>query len=264
MEELEAPPTSSTLSSQRGRSHHGNGHITTKPVNADGLRSFTLDDQEDDSEDEVLSVPGVRVLKPPGASRDSAAHRSVFLQVSPTSCISCDGCSAPCGGCRYCSAAVSYRVFLIIGNHPSLAFRRKATRTWSGFWRSRTERRAVNSVSPPSPTATAWQPTGNERRTTVTRTSSGCDVTLSSLSSPSNPNSSLSECVRQSSNNETPTVKSSSSFLGFSFFFFLEGGLVWRIAPLPDPCRLSLVARLLYLLIADYLKCSSGKFLLVV
>ncbi|TWW69178.1 cation-independent mannose-6-phosphate receptor isoform X1 [Takifugu flavidus] len=80
MEELEAPPTSSTLSSQRGRSHHSNGHIRTKPVNADGLRSFTLDDQEDDSEDEVLSVPGVRVLKPPGASRGSAAHRSVFLQ----------------------------------------------------------------------------------------------------------------------------------------------------------------------------------------
>lgn len=87
MEELEAPPTSSSLSSQLGRSHHSNGHITTKPVNADGLRSFTLDDQEDDSEDEVLSVPGVRVVKPSGASRNSSAHRSIFLQVSPTSCI---------------------------------------------------------------------------------------------------------------------------------------------------------------------------------
>lgn len=83
MEEMEAPPISSSLSSQRGRSHHGNGHITTKPVNADGLRSFTLDDQEDDSEDEVLSVPGVRVLRPPGGSRNAAAHGSVFLQVSP-------------------------------------------------------------------------------------------------------------------------------------------------------------------------------------
>lgn len=90
MEELEAPPISSALSSQLGRSHHSNGHITTKPVNTDGLRSFTLDDQEDDSEDEVLSVPGVRVVKPSGASRNSSAHRSIFLQVSPTSCISTD------------------------------------------------------------------------------------------------------------------------------------------------------------------------------
>lgn len=80
MEELEAPPTSSSSSSQRGRSHHGNGHITTKPVNTDGLRSFTLDDQDDDSEDEVLSVPGVRVVKSSGLSRQSAAHRSAFLQ----------------------------------------------------------------------------------------------------------------------------------------------------------------------------------------
>lgn len=80
MEELEAPPGSS--SSHRGRSNHGNGHITTKPVNADGLRSFTLDDQDDDdSEDEVLSVPGVRVVKASaGPSRHSAAHRSAFLQ----------------------------------------------------------------------------------------------------------------------------------------------------------------------------------------
>nr|XP_046229339.1 cation-independent mannose-6-phosphate receptor [Scatophagus argus] len=76
MEELEAPPTSFSSSSQRGRSNHGNGHITTKPVNTDGLRSFALDDQDDDSEDEVLSVPGVRVVK----SRHSAAHRSAFLQ----------------------------------------------------------------------------------------------------------------------------------------------------------------------------------------
>uniref|UniRef100_A0A3Q2XYE7 Insulin-like growth factor 2 receptor n=1 Tax=Hippocampus comes TaxID=109280 RepID=A0A3Q2XYE7_HIPCM len=67
MEELEAPSaTSSTLSfssSHRGRSHQSNGHIKTKPVNTDGLRSFSLDEQEDDSEDEVLSVPGVRVVK---------------------------------------------------------------------------------------------------------------------------------------------------------------------------------------------------------
>ncbi|XP_052442128.1 cation-independent mannose-6-phosphate receptor [Carassius gibelio] len=36
-----------------------NGHITTKPVSADALRSFSLDEQ--DSEDEVLTVPGVRI-----------------------------------------------------------------------------------------------------------------------------------------------------------------------------------------------------------
>ncbi|XP_077408147.1 cation-independent mannose-6-phosphate receptor [Vanacampus margaritifer] len=72
MEELEAPSaTSSSFSSQRGRANHSNGHIKTKPVNTDGLRSFSLDEQEDDSEDEVLSV---RVVK------SSSAHRSVFLQ----------------------------------------------------------------------------------------------------------------------------------------------------------------------------------------
>ncbi|XP_035801950.2 cation-independent mannose-6-phosphate receptor isoform X2 [Amphiprion ocellaris] len=78
MEELEAPPISS--SSQHSRGNHGNGHIKTKLVNTDGLRSFSLDEQEDDSEDEVLSVPGVRVVKSSGLSRHSAAHRSAFLQ----------------------------------------------------------------------------------------------------------------------------------------------------------------------------------------
>ncbi|XP_054910202.1 cation-independent mannose-6-phosphate receptor [Poeciliopsis prolifica] len=74
MEELETPLSSS---SHRGRSNHSNGHIRTKPVNTDGLRSFSLDEQDDDSEDEVLSVPGVRVLKPPAASR---TQRSAVLQ----------------------------------------------------------------------------------------------------------------------------------------------------------------------------------------
>lgn len=82
MEELETPPASSSSSSHRGKSNLGNGHITTKPVNTDGLRTFSLDEQEDDSEDEVLSVPGVRVVKSSGLSRHSAAHRSAFLQVS--------------------------------------------------------------------------------------------------------------------------------------------------------------------------------------
>lgn len=81
MEELEAPPSSS--SSHRSRSNHSNGHINTKPVNTDGLRSFSLDEQEDDSEDEVLSVPGVRVVKPTTvSSRKSTTHHTAFLQVS--------------------------------------------------------------------------------------------------------------------------------------------------------------------------------------
>uniref|UniRef100_A0A3Q4BKI1 Uncharacterized protein n=1 Tax=Mola mola TaxID=94237 RepID=A0A3Q4BKI1_MOLML len=70
MEELEAPPTSSFSSSQGGRSNHGNGHIRTKAVNMDGLRSFSLDEQDDDSEDEVLSVPGVRMVKSSGLKFD--------------------------------------------------------------------------------------------------------------------------------------------------------------------------------------------------
>lgn len=83
MEELEAPPTSagSSAGAKRGRSQQSNGHITTKPVNTDGLRSFSLDE---DSEDEVLSVPGVRVLKSSSAHRGhSRAQRSALLQVSP-------------------------------------------------------------------------------------------------------------------------------------------------------------------------------------
>lgn len=79
MEDLEAPLTST--SSHRGRGNHVNGHITTKPVNTDGLRSFSLDEQDDDSEDEVLTVPGVRVVKSITPAKNSAAHRSAFLQV---------------------------------------------------------------------------------------------------------------------------------------------------------------------------------------
>ncbi|KAL0967415.1 hypothetical protein UPYG_G00251950 [Umbra pygmaea] len=56
MEEMETP----AISSRRAKEGKENGHITTKTVNADALRSFSLDEQED-SEDEVLSVPGVRV-----------------------------------------------------------------------------------------------------------------------------------------------------------------------------------------------------------
>ncbi|XP_028809164.1 cation-independent mannose-6-phosphate receptor isoform X2 [Denticeps clupeoides] len=69
MEETESP----------GRdAHRGeNGHITTKPVSADALRSFSLDEQ--DSEDEVLTVPGVRIhTARPAAS--APRHRPALLQ----------------------------------------------------------------------------------------------------------------------------------------------------------------------------------------
>ncbi|KAL7888463.1 hypothetical protein AOLI_G00034370 [Acnodon oligacanthus] len=49
MEEVETP----------ARGLQENGHVTTKPVSADALRTFSLDEQ--DSEDEVLTVPGVRI-----------------------------------------------------------------------------------------------------------------------------------------------------------------------------------------------------------
>lgn len=126
MEELEAPLTSSS-SSQRGRSNHSNGHITTKPVNTDGLRSFSLDE---DSEDEVLSVPGVRVVKSSGASRHSAAHRSAFLQVSVTFSIT--------PAVDKLGEKIAHNVVVVF--FPPF-HRRRATRTWWASWRSRTGRR---------------------------------------------------------------------------------------------------------------------------
>ncbi|CDQ64662.1 unnamed protein product [Oncorhynchus mykiss] len=73
MEEIEAPAMSSRL----GKEHQENGHITTKPVNADALRSFSLEEQED-SEEEVLSVPGVCVLG--SRTRSSGPLRSALLE----------------------------------------------------------------------------------------------------------------------------------------------------------------------------------------
>ncbi|XP_056125524.1 cation-independent mannose-6-phosphate receptor [Rhinichthys klamathensis goyatoka] len=52
-----------------------NGHITTKPVSADALRSFSLDEQ--DSEDEVLTVPGVRMAP---SSSSSSRLQSALLK----------------------------------------------------------------------------------------------------------------------------------------------------------------------------------------
>ncbi|KAJ8009057.1 hypothetical protein DPEC_G00084890 [Dallia pectoralis] len=69
MEEMEPP----AMSSRQVKEGHGNGHITTKPVNADALRSFSLDEQED-SEDEVLSVPGVRVQGGRSTQRSSGSR----------------------------------------------------------------------------------------------------------------------------------------------------------------------------------------------
>lgn len=135
--------------------------------------------------------------------------------------------------------------------HLFLDFRRRATRISSGSW-SRTERRrAANSDCPPSPAATACQPTGNERRRTVTRTSSGCDVTLSSPQPSSLNSSSLSECLRQSSSHETPTVVPLFwDFFSLAFFFFAD-------CTFTCPTRTPGVS---YLLIADYLRCSAGTF----
>ncbi|XP_068609541.1 cation-independent mannose-6-phosphate receptor [Brachionichthys hirsutus] len=82
MEEQETPPASASSSSHRGGSNLSNGHITTKQVNTDGLRPFSLDDQDDDSEDEVLSIPGVRVVKSSRVTKNPTAHGSAFLQES--------------------------------------------------------------------------------------------------------------------------------------------------------------------------------------
>ncbi|XP_051500970.1 cation-independent mannose-6-phosphate receptor-like [Myxocyprinus asiaticus] len=60
MEETETPT----------REPHENGHITTKPVSADALRTFSLDEQ--DSEDEVLTVPGVQMAHPSSSRLQSA------------------------------------------------------------------------------------------------------------------------------------------------------------------------------------------------
>ncbi|KAJ8270708.1 hypothetical protein GJAV_G00118320 [Gymnothorax javanicus] len=67
MEEIWPPDSSSSHS--RRKEVQENGHIAPKPVSAPALGSFPLDEQ--DSEDEVLSVPGVRVQR----GRPSAPQR---------------------------------------------------------------------------------------------------------------------------------------------------------------------------------------------
>lgn len=78
----------------------------------------------------------------------------------------------------------------------------------------------------------------------MTRTSSGCDVLLTFQSELYSSH----ECLRQSGD-ERPTLKSSSSLLGFFWF----GGLHLYVAPW-DPPPTPVVALFFYLLIADYLK----------
>ncbi|KAL4649143.1 cation-independent mannose-6-phosphate receptor [Arapaima gigas] len=65
MEEMEAPESSFSRSSKET---HENGHIMTRPVRAEVLSSLPLDEQ--DSEDEVLTVPGVQVHAPTGPDSD--------------------------------------------------------------------------------------------------------------------------------------------------------------------------------------------------
>uniref|UniRef100_A0A8C9W683 Insulin-like growth factor 2 receptor n=1 Tax=Scleropages formosus TaxID=113540 RepID=A0A8C9W683_SCLFO len=57
-----------SAASRNGKETQENGHITTRPVHADALSSLPLDEQ--DSEDEVLTVPGVRVHAPTGQDSD--------------------------------------------------------------------------------------------------------------------------------------------------------------------------------------------------
>jgi len=212
MEELEAPPASTSSSSHRGRSNHGNGHIRT------GLRSFSLDEQDDDddSEEEVLSVPGVRVLKSSGMSRHSAAHRGPFLQV--------------------CTVPTSVQAFVCFSAAPNLTdvlrFRRRATRTWWASWTSRTGRgRAANLA--PQGLITTRRPTGSGTRTTATRTSSGCDVTYHNQAELLF----LSECLHNSSNRYQQHIGSRNlpSLLELFFYcfliFFLGLQLYFRLAP---------------------------------
>lgn len=64
MEEIQAPAP------RPGKEGQENGHITTKSVKAEALTSLHGDDQ--DSEDEVLTIPEVRVHSGRGTGAESA------------------------------------------------------------------------------------------------------------------------------------------------------------------------------------------------
>lgn len=70
MEEMEP----AELSSRRGKEAQENGHVTTRAVPADALRSLPLDEQ--DSEDEVLTVPEVQVHASRPAARQQRSRRA--------------------------------------------------------------------------------------------------------------------------------------------------------------------------------------------
>lgn len=55
-----------------GKDNHENGHVTTKPVQAEALTVLRGDDQ--DSEDEVLTIPDVKVQPVRGPGPDGAAQ----------------------------------------------------------------------------------------------------------------------------------------------------------------------------------------------
>ena len=248
MEELEAPPTSSS-SSQRGKSNHGNGHITTKPVNTDGLRSFSLDDPDDDSEDEVLSVPGVRVVKSSGLSRHSAANRSAFLQVSVASGIS-PGVTAPrkkssqkslfSGGERRGPGRPLGRVWQeeeeqqtsLLGHEPRQQHgsQQETRRGWQ--WRRPPQ--GVMSLPPScSPRPPIW-----------TLLSVNVSVTATTTIT----------------NQQHVESRKRSSLLGL-FFVGLHLYSAYSDSIQSTVYRLSVLAHEFYLLIADYLNCSSGQCL---
>lgn len=66
MEEIQAPTP------RPGKEGQENGHITTKSVTAEALTSLHGDDQ--DSEDEVLTIPEVRVHSGRGTGAASVPH----------------------------------------------------------------------------------------------------------------------------------------------------------------------------------------------
>lgn len=66
MEEIQVPTP------RPGKEGQENGHITTKSVKADALTSLHGDDQ--DSEDEVLTIPEVKVQAGRGTGAASAQH----------------------------------------------------------------------------------------------------------------------------------------------------------------------------------------------
>lgn len=95
-------------------------------------------------------------------------------------------------------------------------------RTWWASWTSQIGKgRAANLALLALTTVTTRQRTRNGKKTTVTRTSSGCDVTLSFLVlSIQSELFSLSECLHNS-NSEMPTThRRQKPFLSLGIYFY--------------------------------------------